>query len=59
MKLSADQLAQVEAFIRRRGFSDVVVVHEVLDHVACRVEEKLIQVPTVALPIDVSNHLSA
>jgi hypothetical protein len=47
MTLSADQLAQIEAFIRKRGFNEVEVVQEVLDHVACRVEETLTAAPAL------------
>lgn len=43
--LKPDQLKELESFIRKRGFTDAVVVNEILDHFACKVEEKLTSHP--------------
>lgn len=39
--LTHDQLKQLESYISKRGFKDPVVMNEILDHFACKVEEKL------------------
>jgi hypothetical protein len=43
--LNEKQLDQLRMFIRRRGFRDDMVVEEILDHFACKVEELLTKQP--------------
>ncbi len=45
MKLTHDQLVNIKAFIRKRGLSSVDLQLEILDHMACRMEEKLAEDP--------------
>jgi len=46
--LNGQQLDQLRMFIRRRGFTDDLVVEEILDHFACKVEELLDTEPRLA-----------
>lgn len=39
MILNEAQLEVLRQFIRQRGFKDIVVIHEILDHFACKTEE--------------------
>lgn len=41
MKLTPTQIDEIKAFISKRGFKQVDLQMEILDHVACKVEEKL------------------
>lgn len=41
MNLSKEQLHQIKALIAQRGFKDVDVQMEILDHVASSVEDKM------------------
>lgn len=45
MKLSNEQLDEIKAFISKKGFTYIDLQLEILDHVACKVEEKLSQDP--------------
>lgn len=47
--LTANELQQVKDFIYSRGFRDELVVNEILDHFACKVEEELMKNPKVTL----------
>lgn len=49
VKLSREQLQEVVAYIERRGFKDPLVLVEILDHFACKVEEKLEARPGMTL----------
>jgi len=44
--LTKAQLKILADYIARRGFTDPVVVMEILDHFACKVEEKMAQYPS-------------
>lgn len=39
--LREDQLEQIKAFIRQRGYKEIDLQYEILDHLACQVEEKM------------------
>ena len=41
MNLNKEQLHQIKEFIAQRGFKDVDVQMEILDHVASSVEDKM------------------
>lgn len=45
--LNREQLQQLVKFIHSRGFKEDVVVLEILDHFACKVEEVVAQQPTM------------
>ncbi len=47
--LNEKQLDQLRMFIRKRGFNDDIVVEEILDHFACKVEELIIANPHMML----------
>jgi hypothetical protein len=46
--LSLQQLQQAVAFIKKRGFQDEGVIVEILDHFACKIEEKMTLHPRMA-----------
>ncbi len=48
-KLSKDQLLQLVNFIKRRGFRQPLLIAEILDHFACKVEEKMFSFPGISL----------
>ncbi|GGG87456.1 hypothetical protein GCM10007415_21510 [Parapedobacter pyrenivorans] len=41
MKLNKQQLKQLRAFIRQQGFTAIDLQMEIIDHVACSIEEKM------------------
>ncbi len=41
MKLSTEQLNQIKAFIKKKGYSEPDIQMELLDHLACGIEERL------------------
>ncbi|WP_353131281.1 hypothetical protein [Parapedobacter pyrenivorans] len=45
MKLNEQQLKQLRTFIRQQGFTAIDLQMEIIDHVACGIEEKLVQNP--------------
>lgn len=45
--LTKKQLAELKEFIDTRGFHDPVVIMEILDHFACKVEEKMTENPNL------------
>ncbi len=45
MSLTQDQLLEIKEFIHSRGFNTIEVDMEILDHVACAVEERLKEQP--------------
>ncbi|GAB5527433.1 MAG: hypothetical protein Roseis2KO_53050 [Roseivirga sp.] len=45
MSLTKDQLKEIQEFIHSRGFNTIEVEMEILDHVACAVEDKLNEQP--------------
>jgi len=49
MKLNKEQLQQINDFISKRGFAYHDLKLEILDHVACRVEELMTADPTLPL----------
>jgi hypothetical protein len=49
MILSAADIEQIRAFISKRGFTELDLQLEIIDHVACRVEELLNQQPHLSL----------
>lgn len=49
VKLNREQLQEVVAYIERRGFKDPLVLVEILDHFACKVEEKMEARPGITL----------
>lgn len=48
MKLTATQLQELDAFILRKGIFYTEIREEILDHLACAVEEKMAQTPTMS-----------
>lgn len=48
MPLTQDQILEIKKFIHSRGFNTIEVEMEILDHVACAVEEKLREQPGLA-----------
>lgn len=49
MKLTKEQLSEIQAFIEKKGIKQIEVKNEILDHVASAVEEKLSQTPTLSI----------
>lgn len=47
--LTKDELKQLVAFIHSRGFREPLVVMDILDHFACKVEEKLAAIKGLSL----------
>lgn len=45
MKLSKEQLDHIRGFISKRGFTAIDLQMEIIDHVACRIEDKLTKNP--------------
>lgn len=50
MKLSKDQIEQLKKLISYKGYTEIDVQYEILDHVACRVEELIEENPKLSLP---------
>lgn len=53
--LNDAQLQQLRKFINSRGFRDELVVNEILDHFACKVEEELAKDPRIDLQVAMQN----
>ncbi len=53
--LNSEQLQQLRKFINSRGFKDELVVNEILDHFACKVEEELAKDPRIDLQVAMQN----
>lgn len=49
IKLQPEALKELIQFIRKRGFSDPVLIREILDHFACKTEELLSKDPRLSL----------
>lgn len=49
IRLTAEQLDVLRAYIRKRGFTDEMVIHEILDHFACKTEEIWTEEPRLSL----------
>ena len=47
MKLSIDQLNDTKKFIKKKGYTEPDLLIEILDHVACLVEEKMKSQPEI------------
>ncbi|MCH7414754.1 hypothetical protein MM213_14735 [Belliella sp. R4-6] len=50
MKLNKNQIDQLKKLISYKGYTEIDVQYEILDHVACRVEELMEENPTLSLP---------
>jgi hypothetical protein len=50
MKLSKQQIEQLKPMISKKGYPEIDVQYEILDHVACKVEELLEENPKMSLP---------
>jgi hypothetical protein len=50
MKLTKDQIKQLKKLISYKGYPEIDVQYEILDHVACKVEELMEQNPKMSLP---------
>ncbi|WP_194774398.1 hypothetical protein [Pararhodonellum marinum] len=50
MKLSKDQIEQLKNFISYKGYREIDVQYEILDHVACKVEDLIEENPKLSLP---------
>jgi len=53
--LNSEQLQQLRKFINSRGFKDELIVNEILDHFACKVEEELAKDPHINLQVAMQN----
>jgi hypothetical protein len=49
MKLSTDQITALKKLIFKKGYSEIDVQYEILDHVACKVEELLEEQPALKI----------
>jgi hypothetical protein len=49
MKLTKEQIEQVKRMISKKGYVHIDVQYEILDHVACKIEELLEERPTLSL----------
>jgi len=49
MKLSTDQITTLKKLIFKKGYSEIDVQYEILDHVDCKVEELLEKQPTLKI----------
>ncbi|MGY6520369.1 MAG: hypothetical protein ACXIUD_01480 [Mongoliitalea sp.] len=49
MKLSKDQIEQLKKMISYKGYPLIDVQYEILDHVACKIEELMVQDPKLSL----------
>lgn len=49
MKLSPDQITTLKKLISYKGFPEIDLQYEILDHVACKVEELLDKHPSLSL----------
>lgn len=50
MKLSKDQITQLKKLISYKGYPEIDVQYEILDHVACKVEDLMEENPKLSLP---------
>jgi hypothetical protein len=50
MKLSKAQIEQLKKLISYKGYPEIDVQYEILDHVACKVEEMMDENPNLSLP---------
>jgi hypothetical protein len=50
MKLSKDQIEQLKKLISYKGYPEIDVQYEILDHVVCKVEELMENNPKLTLP---------
>ena len=48
MKLNQEQITTIKAFISKRGFTAIDLQLEILDHVACRIEDKMLENPKLS-----------
>ncbi len=49
LTLNKEQLYQLISFINKRGFHEPLMIVEILDHFACKVEEKMNQISGISL----------
>jgi hypothetical protein len=49
MKLNQDQIEQLKKMISRKGYPFIDVQYEILDHVACKIEDLMVQDPKLSL----------
>jgi hypothetical protein len=49
MKLSKSQIDQLKSWISKKGYPEIDVQYEILDHVACRIEKLLEENPKLSL----------
>lgn len=50
MKLNKNQIDQLKKLISYKGYTEIDIQYEILDHVACRVEELMEENPNLDLP---------
>jgi len=50
MKLNKEQIEQLKKLISYKGYPKIDVQYEILDHVACKVEEMIAENPKLSLP---------
>ncbi|MBW3469933.1 hypothetical protein [Arthrospiribacter ruber] len=50
MKLTKDQIEQLKKLISYKGYPEIDVQYEILDHVACKVEELMENNPELSIP---------
>ena len=50
MKLNQEQIEQLKNLISKKGYPEIDVQYEILDHVACKVEEHIEANPKLSVP---------
>ncbi|PSL05076.1 hypothetical protein [Cecembia rubra] len=50
MKLNKDQIDQLKKLISYKGYPEIDVQYEILDHVACKVEDLMSENPKLSVP---------
>jgi hypothetical protein len=58
MKLTTEQLTEIKAFIKNKGYPEPDLLLEMLDHVACMVEEKMKASPDLSFDSALKNTYS-
>lgn len=50
MKLTKEQIEQLKPMISKKGYPEIDLLYEILDHVACKVWELMGENPKLSLP---------
>lgn len=49
MKLTKDQINQIKSMISKKGYPEIDVQYEILDHVACKIEKLQETNPSISI----------